>query len=155
MKKENTKWYFIIAFTLVVGAIIGYLATTNLSTIGNAKANIISTANNMTDYEKFAFDEIENYRVNNNITNALIYRDSTDGKNIPSTIKSYTLNLYTPIFTDTGVVLIENDTGQINEIKAKKCDTITVDVNLPDGSVVATTYHYNKKGNWVVNVNKF
>ncbi len=27
MKKEKTKWYFLIAVALIVGAIIGYFAT--------------------------------------------------------------------------------------------------------------------------------
>lgn len=38
MKNEKMKWYFLIAVALVVGAIIGYFATSNLTTEGNAKA---------------------------------------------------------------------------------------------------------------------
>ncbi len=36
MKNEKMKWYFLIAVALVVGAIIGYFATSNLATTGNA-----------------------------------------------------------------------------------------------------------------------
>ncbi len=37
MKNEKMKWYFLIAVALVVGAIIGYFATANLATTGNAR----------------------------------------------------------------------------------------------------------------------
>lgn len=43
--KEKTKWYFLIAVALIVGAIIGYFATTNLSTTGNANNILIKTKN--------------------------------------------------------------------------------------------------------------
>lgn len=44
MKNEKMKWYFLIAVALVVGAIIGYFATSNLTTEGNAIASTKSTA---------------------------------------------------------------------------------------------------------------
>lgn len=36
-KKVNIRWYVLIALALFVGIIIGYLATTNLSVIGQAR----------------------------------------------------------------------------------------------------------------------
>jgi len=35
--KVNNKWYVLVAIALIVGAIIGYLATTNLSVTGKAR----------------------------------------------------------------------------------------------------------------------
>lgn len=40
--KEKTKWYFLIAVALFIGAIIGFFATTNLSTLGRADYIIAS-----------------------------------------------------------------------------------------------------------------
>lgn len=45
--KEKTKWYVLIAIALFVGAIIGFLATTNLSTVG--KANYIISNGTLQD----------------------------------------------------------------------------------------------------------
>ena len=43
--EKRKKWYFLIAVALLLGAIIGYFATTGLSNTGNAK-NIINNNNN-------------------------------------------------------------------------------------------------------------
>ena len=51
IKNEKRKWYFLIAVALIVGAIIGYLATERLSTKGNANANYIEN-NNDYDYSE-------------------------------------------------------------------------------------------------------
>ncbi|HOZ35621.1 MAG TPA: hypothetical protein PLK55_01390 [archaeon] len=49
MKTEKTKWYFLIAVALIVGAIVGYLATTKFSTTGDAKIGISDSCVNEVD----------------------------------------------------------------------------------------------------------
>lgn len=59
MKNEKMKWYFLIAVALVVGAIIGYFATSNLTTTGNAKGALIANNNNsVVDLSKSSTDDI-------------------------------------------------------------------------------------------------
>ena len=60
MKSEKMKWYILIAVALVVGAIIGYFATANLATTGNARntvsQKVVSQANEYGTGTGYFFD---------------------------------------------------------------------------------------------------
>ncbi|MFA5746221.1 MAG: hypothetical protein WCX82_00185 [archaeon] len=59
MKNEKMKWYILIAAALLVGAIIGYFATANLSTTGNACQNLNNLNGIVVDAEEGYFISYE------------------------------------------------------------------------------------------------
>lgn len=132
MKNEKMKWYFLIAVALVVGAIIGYFATSNLTTEGNAVKTLSVSAVSADKYRDYAFNEIDNFVINNNLrkTNAMVYRSSTEGELKSSDTLIYIdLKKYDVDFSEDSAIMrvIDKENGQtVNIIKVKVCTGRTV-----------------------------
>lgn len=148
MKTDKIKWYFLIAVALIVGAIIGYFSTNSLSSTGNAKAAIIeSKSSKLTDYDLFAHREIARFKIENNLNKTgksyLFYRPSTDGQLRSSKISYYDLSKYTYILTKTGILLIDDVSGETIQIKASFCAYAETETTSPNGGSASVSWHYS------------
>lgn len=132
MKNEKMKWYFLIAAALIVGAMVGYFATSNLTTEGNAVKTLSVSAVSADKYRDYAFKEIDNFVINNNLrkTNAMVYRSSTEGELKSSDTLIYIdLEKYDVDFSEDSAIMrvIDKENGQtVNITKITTCTGLTL-----------------------------
>lgn len=132
MKNDKMNWYFLIAAALIVGAMVGYFATSNLTTEGNAKAALKSgaiMATEATEYEKYAMNEISTFAEKNNLLQenkrVMIIRPSTDGQlkpTDPADMVVVDLELYTTADVEDEIWVIDKKTKEVvDTIRAVQC----------------------------------
>lgn len=139
MKSDKIKMTVLALFSLLIGVVIGLMINANASTITGGYASSVIKA--PTNYEIYAMNEIKQYITDNDLklNSVLVYRESTQGKEIPGKINAYDLESKNFILSPDQLIIIDN----FGEISLRKlpgnCDIIYIPTE--DGNFA---YHINK-----------